>query len=81
MIDSTWMLSIVDKGGVLALAAVSLWMLDRVWRDRLSEEKRNSQSLRDLTCQLRDVISENTKAITLFLERSHTRRTDDDERK
>ena len=65
-----WLLAAIDKVGVFALAAFALFMLNKVWADRLTEQKRYTEEYRLLSCQLRDVITDNTKVITRFIDRT-----------
>jgi hypothetical protein len=66
----SWLLSLLKEGGTVAVAAVSLWMLNRVWNERLLEAKRNNEALQLLTAQLQKAIEENTRVIAVFLERT-----------
>lgn len=64
-----WLVTILKEGGTAAIAAVALWILNRVWNDRLVEAKRNGEALQQLTAQLRETIEENTRVISIFLDR------------
>jgi hypothetical protein len=68
-----WFTALLKEGGTVALAAVALWMLNRVWNERLLEAKRNNEALQMLTSQLQKAIEENTRVIAVFLERTRPR--------
>lgn len=59
---------IAQNGAVFALAIVTFWMLNRVWELRLEEAKRNAQSERDRTDQVRQALESNTKAMVRLVE-------------
>lgn len=70
-------MSALKEGGMFALACVSLWLLNRVWADRLNEakcnadaEKAQKEEYRALVTQLQHVIEENTRVIATFIERT-----------
>lgn len=74
-----WLLNAIKEGGMFALACVSLWLLNRVWSDRLNEakcnadaEKAQKEEYRALVTQLQHVIEENTRVIATFIERTRT---------
>lgn len=80
--DPLW-LAILKEGGTLALAALALWMLNKVWDERLQEQKRNTetekaqkQEYKELACKLSEVIEENTKVIAVFMERTQKKAGD-----
>lgn len=58
----------VENGGLLGFALASLWMLNRVWADRVSTEKTVSEKWKILAQQNQTVIKENTRAITQLIE-------------
>lgn len=58
-----------EYGSTLGLALVSLWMLNRVWADRVATEIKHGQALGALAEQNMKVIQANTEAITTLCER------------
>jgi hypothetical protein len=71
---------IAQTGGTLGLAIFAIWMLNRVWELRLEESKRASQlrieekeryaqDLREMNCEMKDVIERNTEAWMRMMER------------
>jgi len=66
----SWLVTLLKEGGTVAIAAVALWMLNRVWNDRLTESQRHNAALQQLTVQLQKTIEENTRVIAVFLERT-----------
>lgn len=64
---------IFEEGAVLGLAVLSLWILNKVWHDRLAEAKRNAESESKGADITRKALEENTKAITTLLERINER--------
>lgn len=61
--------TIFDNGGMLGLSLVCLWMLNQVWKDRLSTEKANGNHWEIEAKANREVIQANTQAITQLCER------------
>ncbi len=60
---------LLTQGGTIALAAFAIWMLNKVWSDRLAAEKKNTEMIKQCWEQTRRALEENTKAITLLIER------------
>lgn len=60
---------IAQHGGTLGLAIFAIWMMNRVWELRLEEVQRHAEDLRDMNCQMRDVIERNTEAWVRMMER------------
>lgn len=60
---------IAQHGGTLGLAVFAIWMMNKVWELRLEEVQRYAEELRDMNCQMRDVIERNTKAWMRMMER------------
>lgn len=60
---------IASAGGTLGLAVFAIWMLNKTWELRIEEVKRYADSLRDMNCQMREVIERNTEAWMRMLER------------
>lgn len=60
---------LVDASGMAALAVFSIWILNRVWNDRVEAEKRHSEEMKRVSDELRDVVVNNTEAMTRLCER------------
>ena len=60
---------IAQTGGMTALAIFAIWMLNRVWADRVAAAERYAESLRRLHGETRSVIERNTEVIARLLER------------
>ena len=81
--------TLLKEGGTLAVAGFALWMLNKVWKDRLEEQKRHTEveksakeDYKGLVTQLQKTIEDNTRVIAVFIERtrpSRQRVTDGDE--
>jgi hypothetical protein len=72
--------ALLKEGGTLAVAAMALLMLNRVWKDRLEEQRRNTESekaqkedYRALAVNLQRTIEDNTRVIAVFIERTKPR--------
>jgi hypothetical protein len=52
-----------------ALAGLALWMLNRVWKDRLAEECRHAEQLAALQEQTMAALNGNTEALVRLTER------------
>lgn len=61
--------SVFENGAVLGLALVCLWMLNRVWADRVATEKANGERWAALAKENQAVVKANTEAITQLCER------------
>jgi hypothetical protein len=59
---------ITQAGGTMALAIFAMWMLNRVWEDRVKSAERYATDLRAMWDQMRTVIEENTTAIVRLTE-------------
>lgn len=59
----------LNTGGVVALAAFAIWMLNQVWASRLEEQKRHTQQITEMWQETRRALDANTEAITRLLER------------
>ncbi len=59
----------LNTGGVVALAAFAIWMLNQVWSARLEEQKRHTQQITQMWEDTRKALDANTEAITRLLER------------
>lgn len=57
-------LKVLDAGGTLALAVFAIWMLNRVWADRVAAEQRHAEQVREMWQQMQTVVQNNTQAIT-----------------
>lgn len=55
---------VAQTGGTLGLAIVALWMLNRVWDDRLKEAQQYAADMRDNGKELRCALERNTEAMT-----------------
>lgn len=51
------------------MAIFAIWMLNKAWELRLEEVQRYAEELKDMNCQMRDVIERNTKAWMRMMER------------
>lgn len=60
---------IANTGGTLGLAIFAIAMLNKTWKDRLDEEKRNTEHARDMWRCTTDALEKNTAVITQLLER------------
>lgn len=60
---------IANTGGTLGLAIFAIYMLNKTWKDRLDEEKRNTAHARDMWQCTKDALEKNTEVITKLLER------------
>jgi hypothetical protein len=60
---------ITQAGGTMALAIFAMWMLNRVWEDRVKSAERYATDLRAMWDQMRTVVEENTAAIVRLTER------------
>jgi hypothetical protein len=65
----TWLVDALKQGGLLALAVVALWLLDRVWKDRLRDQVNMSDELKSLIQDTRKALENNTRLIAAFMER------------
>lgn len=55
---------IIGQSGTAAVAALSLWMLNRSYQDSLRRERENSESHREDKRQLIEALQSNAKALT-----------------
>lgn len=60
---------LTSSGPLAALAIVTLWMLNRVWRDRLDSERKHGEQIAQLLEQAHNTIERNTEAMTRLSER------------
>ena len=60
---------LLTQGGTIALAAFAIYMLNRVWSERLEKEKQNTEMVKQMWEQTKCALEENTRAITLLIER------------
>jgi hypothetical protein len=63
------LMELITQGGTIALAAFAIFILNRVWADRLAEEKKNTEMIKQCWEQTRKALEENTKAVTVLIER------------
>lgn len=77
-----WLVNALKEGGMFALACVSLWILNKVWADRLAEAQRNAcaekeskEEYKALVANLQQIIEDNTRVIAVFLERTQAHRS------
>lgn len=68
--ESEFIKWIVTQGGIVGIAALSLWMLKATYEDRLRDSKEYADSLRTDRDQLAKVVTENTRVIAMFCERT-----------
>jgi hypothetical protein len=61
---------IVEQTAPAALAIFSMWMLNRVWEDRLEEAKRNAHEIDQLRIETLAALNRNTEAITRLCEQA-----------
>ena len=61
---------IANTGGTLGLAIFAIYMLNKVWADRLGEQKKALDEQREMWRCTREALEENTKVITVWLERN-----------
>ena len=73
--------TLLKEGGTLAVAGFALWMLNKVWKDRLEEQKRHTEveksakeDYKGLVTQLQKTIEDNTRVIAVFIERTRPHR-------
>jgi len=60
---------IIQQAGMAGIAALSLVMLNKVWCDRVEEEKRRAEEINQMRKQLLEALDRNTKVITQLVER------------
>mgnify|MGYP000919479266 FL=1 len=60
---------IANTGGTLGLAIFAIWMLNKVWKDRLAESQKSVEEQREMWRCTREALEENTRVISLWLER------------
>ena len=60
---------LLNAGPLAGLAGLALWMLNRVWKDRLAEECRHSEQLQALQKQTLEALNGNTEALVRLSER------------
>ncbi len=72
-----WVISALKEGGMFALACVSIWILNKVWKDRLAEAERNAKAehqtaedYKTLCNQIQKVVEDNTRVIAVFIDRT-----------
>lgn len=63
------MLEALKQGGMFALAVFAIWMLNRVWADRLEAEKRNTEQIKQMWNDTKQALENNTRAVAAFMER------------
>jgi hypothetical protein len=68
MTEASLITLIAQTGGTMALAIFTIWMLNRVWEDRIKCAERYATDLRAMWDQMRTVIEENTTAIVRLTE-------------
>lgn len=64
-----WLLEALKQGGMFALAVFAIWMLNRVWADRLEAEKRNTEQIKQMWHDTKQALENNTRAVAAFMER------------
>ena len=69
MTPRDWSDIIVNGGGMTALAIFAIWVLNRVWSDRLREAQKNADEIRQQWEATRKALEENTRVVTLLTER------------
>ncbi len=65
----SWLLEVLKQGGMFALAVFAIWMLNRVWGDRLDEEKRNTEQMKQMWNDTKQALENNTAVIAAFMDR------------
>lgn len=60
---------IAQHGGTLGLAIFAIWMLNRVWADRVAAVERYAVDLRVLQVETREALDRNTEAWSRLMER------------
>lgn len=60
---------VANTGGVLGLAIFTMFMLDRVWKDRCAAIERYAADVRSMWDQTKDVVEANTMAMTRLMEK------------
>ena len=60
---------LINAGPLAALAALALWMLNRVWKDRHADACRHSEELQALQTQTLEALRGNTEALVRLTER------------
>ena len=60
---------IAQTGGMGGLAIFAIFMLNRVWGDRLQSEKQHGDHLNTLLTVIQDALNRNTEALTRLCER------------
>ena len=61
---------IANTGGTLGLAIFAIYMLNKSWSDRLNEQMKALDEQREMWRCTREALEENTKVITVWLERN-----------
>lgn len=59
----------LDKGGVVGVALLALWLLNESWKLRTADVKHYAEQYRGDAILMREVLKENTEAITKLMER------------
>lgn len=60
---------IAETGGTLGLALFAIWILNKVWTDRLIETKQYAEDIRLLNSLVVSALDRNTEAMTRLVER------------
>ena len=61
--------TVIENSALAAVAILSIYMLNRVWKDRLSAEQKHGEQITCLYEQTLDALQANTKAVTTLTER------------
>lgn len=62
---------IIDQSALAGLAVFSIWMLNKVWNDRLASVERHATQMAALQQEAIEVIKNNTAVMTKLTERLH----------
>lgn len=57
---------LIEQATPVALAAFSMWMLDKVWKERLAETQRHAEEIDELRKETLLALQQNTKAMTML---------------
>ena len=60
---------LLNAGPMAALAGFVIWMLNRVWKDRLQEQCRHTEQITALQRQTLEALNGNTEALVRLSER------------
>jgi hypothetical protein len=60
---------LMQQTGMAGIAALSLFMLNKVWEQRIAEEKKRTGEINQMREQLLEALKNNTEVMTRLMER------------